>query len=69
MHWTMLVFYAGLILFALGLVTAHVVLFASWSAGAKNPSAKRVLGAAMRVAVVLFVVGLALAATGYFASR
>lgn len=69
MHWTMAVFYAGLLLFALGLVASHVVLFASWGARAKDTRARRVLRVVMRVAVVCFVVGLALAATGYFASR
>lgn len=69
MHWTMIVFYLGLLLFALGLVTSHVVLFASWSARAKTPGARRVLRTVMRVAIGLFIVGLSLAATAYFASR
>jgi hypothetical protein len=69
MHWTLAVFYLGLLFFALGLLTAHVVLFSSWSSRAKSPGVKRLLSIVMRVAVVLFVVGFALAATGYFASR
>jgi hypothetical protein len=68
-HWTTLVLYAGLLVFVTGLVTSHVVLFASWGVKKGAARTRRVLRVAMRIAVALFALGLALIATGYFAAR